>query len=66
VDAETLAELLRDAAEHHHAFEAAAPAHDWSDWYAPYVLARLDGRTPEEATAAAGLRVAEVAHPAAE
>ena len=53
VDVATLAELLHETAEHHDGFEKAAPAHDWWDWYAPYLDARLAGRTPEQASAAA-------------
>ena len=49
----TLAELLHETAEHHDRFEKAAPAHDWWDWYAPYLSARERGSTPEEADAAA-------------
>ena len=62
MDVETLAELLHETAEHHGAFEAVAPAHDWWDWYAPYLLARLEGRTSDEATAAAGTYMADVKH----
>jgi hypothetical protein len=53
VDVATLADLLREAEQHHGAFEAAAPKHEWPDWYAPYIRARLDGRTSDEAIAAA-------------
>ena len=53
VDVATLADLLHETAEHHGAFEAVAPPHDWWDWYAPYLHARLRGRTSEEAKAAA-------------
>jgi catechol 2,3-dioxygenase-like lactoylglutathione lyase family enzyme len=49
----TLAELLLETAMHHDRFEKAAPAHNWWDWYAPYLSARQHGSTPEEATAAA-------------
>jgi hypothetical protein len=52
-DVATLAELLRETAEHHDGFEKASPPHDWWDWYAPYLDARLAGRTSEQATAAA-------------
>jgi hypothetical protein len=51
----TLAELLHETAVHHDSFEKAAPAHDWWDWYAPYLDARQQGKTSEEATAAADL-----------
>jgi len=53
VDVATLARLLHETAEHHDRFEKAAPAHDWWDWYAPYLAARLRGDTSERATAAA-------------
>jgi len=53
------ADLLREAAEHHDAFEKAAPAHDWWDWYAPYINAREQGGSPEQATAAADAYMAD-------
>jgi catechol 2,3-dioxygenase-like lactoylglutathione lyase family enzyme len=52
-DVATLADLLLETAQHHDRFEKAAPAHDWWDWYAPYLDARRHGSTSEEATAAA-------------
>ena len=60
VDVARLAELLHETAEHHDAFEKAAPPHDWWDWYAPYLAARLDGRAPDESTRAADQYMAEV------
>ena len=48
-----LAGLLRETAEQHDAFEKATPPHDWWDWYAPYLSAREQGISPEDATAAA-------------
>jgi catechol 2,3-dioxygenase-like lactoylglutathione lyase family enzyme len=56
----TLAELLLDTAKHHDRFEKAAPAHDWWDWYAPYLDARQHGSTSEQAAAAADLYMEEV------
>jgi catechol 2,3-dioxygenase-like lactoylglutathione lyase family enzyme len=53
-DVATLAELLREAAEHHHDYEKTHAEHHWSDWYAPYLSARQNGSSPEEASAAAG------------
>jgi hypothetical protein len=53
MDVATLARLLKETAEHHDGFEKATPAHDWWDWYAPYLDARQSGSTPEEAEAAA-------------
>jgi hypothetical protein len=60
MDIAALARLLHETAEHHGAFEAVAPPHDWWDWYAAYMDARGSGRTPEEASAAAGRYMAEV------
>jgi catechol 2,3-dioxygenase-like lactoylglutathione lyase family enzyme len=61
-DVAALAELLHETSEHHGAFEAAAPPHDWWDWYAAYMDARRSGSTQEEASAAAGRYMAEVKH----
>jgi hypothetical protein len=55
-----LAQLLHETADHHGAFEAVAPPHDWWDWYAAYMDARERGITSEEASAAAGRYMAEV------
>jgi hypothetical protein len=60
MDVASLADLLHETAEHHDAFEKAAPAHDWWDWYAAYMDARQAGSTPDEAAAAAGRYMAEV------
>ena len=49
MDVEKLSELLREAEEHHGPYEAEAPRHHWSGFYAAYIVAREDGRTPEEA-----------------
>jgi catechol 2,3-dioxygenase-like lactoylglutathione lyase family enzyme len=54
--------LLHETADHHGKFEAAAPPHDWWDWYAAYMCARESGSTPGEAAAAAGRYMAEVKH----
>jgi catechol 2,3-dioxygenase-like lactoylglutathione lyase family enzyme len=48
-DVETLTGLLREAEEHHGAYEATAPKHHWSGYYAAYIVARQEGRTPEDA-----------------
>lgn len=57
MDVPTLAALLRETEEHHGPYEASAPAHQWSDWYAAYIVAREDGRTPDEAAGDAGLHM---------
>jgi hypothetical protein len=62
MDVAALARLLHETGEHHGAFEAVAPPHDWWDWYAAYLDARQLGRSPEEASAAAGRYMAEVKH----
>ena len=57
MDVSRLTELLRDAEEHHGTYEATAPEHHWSDWYAAYIIAREQGRTPEEAVEEGKLRI---------
>jgi catechol 2,3-dioxygenase-like lactoylglutathione lyase family enzyme len=53
-DSSALAGLLRETEEHHGPYEAKAPKHHWSDWYAAYMVARQAGQSPEEADAYAG------------
>ncbi|RFU19214.1 bleomycin resistance protein [Geodermatophilus marinus] len=55
MDVGELTRLLGEAEEHHSRYEATAPPHHWSGWYAGYIVARLDGRTEDEAVAAATL-----------
>ena len=54
MDAKALAGLLRETEERHGAYEATAPKHDWADWYAAYLVARENGRAPDEAAGEAG------------
>jgi catechol 2,3-dioxygenase-like lactoylglutathione lyase family enzyme len=49
LDVAALTELLQEAEKHHSEYEPSAPKHHWSDWYAAYIIARRDGKTPEEA-----------------
>jgi catechol 2,3-dioxygenase-like lactoylglutathione lyase family enzyme len=49
LDVATLTELLQEAEKHHGEYEPTAPKHHWSAWYAAYIVARRDGKTPEEA-----------------
>jgi hypothetical protein len=51
MDVSTLTDLLKEAEEHHGPYEATAPKHHWSGFYAAYIVAREEGRTPEEADA---------------
>lgn len=57
MDVATLAQLLQETEEHHGHYEASAPKHHWSGWYAAYITARQEGRTPEEASSEAGLYI---------
>jgi catechol 2,3-dioxygenase-like lactoylglutathione lyase family enzyme len=52
-DVATLGDLLRETEEHHGQYEKTHPKHNWWNWYAPYLNARQNGSSPEEAAAAA-------------
>ena len=52
-DVATLTELLRETEARHGGYEATAPKHHWSEWYAAYIVARERGRTPDDAATAA-------------
>ncbi|MEU9009549.1 bleomycin resistance protein [Streptomyces sp. NPDC048479] len=52
-----LSELLHETEEHHGSYEATAPEHNWWDWYAAYMVARENGRTPDEAAGDAALHM---------
>ena len=60
MDVASLAELLRDTAQHHDHYEKTHPKHNWWDWYAPYMIARQNGSTPEEAAGAADRHMEKV------
>ena len=62
MDVASLAELLRETEEHHGNYEKTHPKHNWWDWYAPYLSARQNGSSPEEAAAAADRYMEEVVH----
>jgi len=49
LDVATLTALLQETEEHHSEYEPTAPKHQWSAWYAAYIVARQNGKTPEEA-----------------
>ena len=55
VDVATLAQLLRETAEHHDHYEQTHAEHHWSDWYAAYLgrvrTAAVRGRPPPPPTA---------------
>src|SRR3954469_23532819 len=60
-DVATMTELLREAEAHHGEYEAAAPKHHWSEWYAGYIVARQRGKTPDEAATDAARQLARTA-----
>nr|UXE45370.1 hypothetical protein Hi04_10k_c4711_00016 [uncultured bacterium] len=59
-DVASLTELLKEAELHHGSYEPTAPKHHWSDWYGAYIVAREQGRTPEEAVKDAGVHMEAV------
>ena len=62
MDVATLAKLLRETEEHHGNYEKTHAKHHWWYWYAPYLNARENGSTPEDAAAAADRYMDEVVH----
>ena len=57
IDVASLTELLKETEEHHGEYEATAPKHHWSAWYAAYIVARERGRSPDEAAKDAALHL---------
>jgi len=53
-DVATLAELLHETEQQHGQYEKTHGPHHWWNWYAPYLKARQDGRSADDASAAAG------------
>ena len=43
--------------ERHGGYEPTAPKHHWSEWYAAYIVAREQGRTPEDAAKDGALHI---------
>ena len=64
MDLTTLTELLRETEERHGKYEPTAPKHHWSSWYAAYIVARENGRTPDEAAKDAVLHIEGARDPA--
>ena len=62
VDVATLAQLLRETAEHHGHYEKTHTEHHWWDWYAAYLSAHQNGSSPGEAAAAADRHMEEALH----
>ena len=61
-DTATLAELLHETSEHHDHYEKTHANHDWYNWYAPYLSARQNGSSSEEAAAIADRYMDETFH----
>ena len=62
MDVASLAELLHETSEHHDHYEKTHAEHHWWDWYAPYLSARQNGSSSDEAVAAANRYMHEVLH----
>jgi len=61
-DVPTLTALLRETEAHHGPYEATAPKHHWSDWYAAYIVARAQGKTADEAAKDGALHMERLRH----
>lgn len=57
VDVATMTALLQETEKHHGEYEPTAPKHHWSEWYAAYIVARVQGRTSEQAAADGAFRI---------
>jgi catechol 2,3-dioxygenase-like lactoylglutathione lyase family enzyme len=57
LDVVSLKQFLREAETHHGEYEATAPKHHWSEWYAGYIIARQQGKAPEDAAKDGALNV---------
>src|SRR5499426_1288302 len=57
LDVATLTELLRETENRHGEYEPTAPKHHWSGWYSAYIVARQQGKTPEDAAKDAALNI---------
>jgi catechol 2,3-dioxygenase-like lactoylglutathione lyase family enzyme len=57
LDLTTMTSLLQETEKRHGEYEPTAPKHHWSEWYAAYMVARVQGRSPEEAAADGALRI---------
>ena len=57
MDVASLTALLRETEHRHGTYEATAPKHHWSGWYAAYMVAREQGKAPEDAAREAALHM---------
>ena len=56
-DVASLTGFLREAEQRHGDYQPTAPTHHWSEWYAAYIVAREQGKTPEEAAREGALHI---------
>jgi catechol 2,3-dioxygenase-like lactoylglutathione lyase family enzyme len=61
-DVATLAKFMHETEQHHGQYEKTHAKHNWWDWYAPYLSARQNGSSPDEAAAAADRYMEEILH----
>jgi catechol 2,3-dioxygenase-like lactoylglutathione lyase family enzyme len=57
LDVATVTAVLQETEKGHGMYEPTGPKHHWSEWYAGYIVARWQGRTPEEAAAQAARHI---------
>jgi catechol 2,3-dioxygenase-like lactoylglutathione lyase family enzyme len=57
LDLATVTALLQETENRHGTYEPTAPKHHWSEWYAAYIVAREQGRTPDEAAEQGARRI---------
>ena len=62
-DVATVTAVLRETEEAHGKYEPTGPKHHWSEWYAVYIVAREQGRTPEEAAEQAARHLEQTREP---
>jgi catechol 2,3-dioxygenase-like lactoylglutathione lyase family enzyme len=62
LDVSTLTDILRETENRHGGYESTAPKHHWSDWYAAYIVARQQGKAPEDAANDAALHMQRARH----
>jgi catechol 2,3-dioxygenase-like lactoylglutathione lyase family enzyme len=60
LDVPSLTGFLREAETRHGEYTATAPKHHWSDWYAAYIVAREQGKAPEDAAKEGALHMKAV------
>jgi hypothetical protein len=60
LDVAILTELLQEAIKRHDQYESTAPQHDRSEWYAAYIVARAQGKTPGQAATEGALHIKRI------